>query len=74
MGFLSRHRTRIYYPETIFEELEQRIVLDASVDSTLQDHPIGGSDTHGITPELLAKLCPCRFLSMAVPPRAEVWG
>ena len=43
MGLLFRNSARVYRPEVIFEELEQRIVLDASVDPTFQDHPLSSA-------------------------------
>ena len=45
-SFFGR-KTRICRPERIFEELEARIVLDASVDSSWHDDPAGSLDVHG---------------------------
>ncbi len=45
---LFSNRVRECRPATMFEELEERIVLDASIDSTVHDNPLGGSDiAHG---------------------------
>ncbi len=49
MRFRDHHRARVCGPEIIFEELEQRIVLDASVDSTALGNHAGGPDLfHGL--------------------------
>ncbi|MBI5571831.1 MAG: DUF4347 domain-containing protein [Desulfomonile tiedjei] len=45
MGLLFRNRARECRPEMIFEELEQRIVLDASVDPTIQGHQLSNTLT-----------------------------
>ena len=46
MRLLHRNRAHVYGPRLIFEQLEERIVLDASVDPTLHDHPFGWADSH----------------------------
>ncbi len=47
MKWFFRARTRVCGPERFFEELESRIVLDASVDASGHDHPLGHHDFHG---------------------------
>ncbi len=44
MGFLFGNRVAVTGGEHLFEELEERIVLDASVDPTIHDNPHSGSD------------------------------
>jgi hypothetical protein len=44
MGRLFAHRATVCRPERLFEELEERIVLDASVDASLSDAPHHGAD------------------------------
>ncbi len=49
MRFRDHHRARVCGPEIIFEELEQRIVLDASMDSSALGNHAGGPDLlHGL--------------------------
>jgi hypothetical protein len=44
MGILFAHKAAVCRPERLFEELEERIVLDASVDSALGDAPHHAGD------------------------------
>ncbi len=44
MGFLFGNRVAVSGGEHLFEELEERIVLDATVDPTIHDNPHSGSD------------------------------
>ncbi|MBI5571832.1 MAG: DUF4347 domain-containing protein [Desulfomonile tiedjei] len=46
MRLLHRNRAHVYGPRLIFEQLEERIVLDASVDSAVHEHPFGWADSH----------------------------
>jgi hypothetical protein len=44
MGLFFGNRVVVRSGEHLFEELEERIVLDASVDATIHDNPHSGSD------------------------------
>ncbi len=48
MKSFFRTTTRVCGPERIFEELEPRIVLDASIDASGHDHSLGNHDLHGL--------------------------
>jgi hypothetical protein len=54
MKSFFRSRTAVFGPERIFEELEPRIVLDASVDSSGHDHPLDSHDFHGLFTQAVA--------------------
>jgi hypothetical protein len=59
MRFRDRNRARVCGPEIIFEELEQRIVLDASMDSTAVNSHAGGLDpVHGLLSGLAREMAP----------------
>ncbi len=46
MGFLFAHREVVCAADHMFEELEERIVLDASVDASVHHDASGGAEAH----------------------------